>query len=380
MGHFYALISILDPCCGKGEAIKQLADVLGIPEGNVYTVELDPDRGKAVKTNIPGGNHISPATFLGCQITGSSFGLAYVNPPFDQELGGGRREEQAFVERATPLLVHKGILVLICPLTALAGHGTFVDYLDANYEDIRVYRFPDGKDPQGNTIRQYKEIAVIGKKRKETLPRDALSNGTLHGMDLRWRDSFQIEDLPSLGQVQPMSWNHGSPSYQREDHIHTWQIEHSWRPNTFKKNSLTEEELDEALEQSPLNRLFREPPPMLAAEPPLSLDKGHLGMILASGVLDGVIHGPNGSHVVRGSSYKKQYLDREATVSTVNVETGSVTTKDTYRERMITCIRCCIDWPTPRFLPSRTTRSWSRPNTSRPMRRTTIDHGRRQTE
>src|SRR5208337_4035970 len=70
---------VIDPCCGKGEAIKQIADALGVPESNVFTVELDPERGKAVKELIPGGNHISPASFLGCQITGTSFGLAVIS-------------------------------------------------------------------------------------------------------------------------------------------------------------------------------------------------------------------------------------------------------------------------------------------------------------
>src|SRR4051812_18837339 len=72
----YDTVNIIDPCCGKGEAIKQLAGLLGVSDDHIYTVELDPVRGKAAKENIPGGHHISPATFLGCQITGFSFGLA----------------------------------------------------------------------------------------------------------------------------------------------------------------------------------------------------------------------------------------------------------------------------------------------------------------
>ena len=167
-------VCAIDPCAGKGEAIKQLTEAIGIPQENVYTCELDVERGQACKELMPDAHHISPATFLGCQITGCSFGLAYVNPPFDAEIGGGRREEQAFVQAATPLLVVKGVLVLVVPLSALAGNGQFVDYIDACYEDVAVYKFPDGHDVNGNLIRPYKEIAVIGRKRKEVLPRDML--------------------------------------------------------------------------------------------------------------------------------------------------------------------------------------------------------------
>ena len=317
-----------------------------MPDKHVYTVELDKDRCNDVKELIPGGHHVGPASFLGVECTGHSFGLVYVNPPFDQELGGGRREEMAFCQQATPLLVTKGILVLICPLTALVGSGQFVDFLDANFEDIAVYRFPDGEDEDGKLIRPYKEIAVIGKRRKEVLPKDSLATaGALNKMDMRWRDSFQIENLPPLGGVQPMSWTRGSPSYLSEADLHVWEIPHSWRPNTFKKNAFTDEELDEQIANSPLNRRFEEPMPLEIGRPPLALDRGHLGLILASGMLDGVVHGPHGSHVVRGGSFKKTYLDHEATVSTANAETGATTTKETYRERMITCIRCAIDYP-----------------------------------
>jgi len=341
-------VCALDPCAGRGEAIKQLTGLLGIPESQTYTVELDKDRCNDVKELIPEGHHIGPASFLGIESTGSSFGLAYVNPPFDQELGGGKREEMAFVQRAVPLLVVKGILVLICPLTALAGSGMFVDFLDANYEDLRVYRFPDGEDEQGRLIRPYKEIAVIGKRRKEVLPKDSLETaGALNKMDMRWRDSFQIEKIPPLGQVQPVSWIRGSPSYASEADLHVWEIPHSCRPNTFRKNAFTDEELDEQIANSPLNRRFEEPMPLEIGRPPLALDRGHLGLILASGKLDGTVHGPHGSHVVRGSSYKKQYKDEAATVSTENPETGAVTTKETLRERMITVIRCAVDYPSP---------------------------------
>ena len=173
------------------------------------------------------------------------------------------------------------------------------------------------------------------------------SAGNLNKMDLKWRSYFQIENLPPLGGIQSSSWNRGAPSHQRDTDLRVWELPHSWRPNTFKKNSLTDDELAEALERSPLNKHFFEPPPLIAAEPPLSLDKGHLGLTLASGVLDGVIHGPHGSHVVRGSSYKKQVKDHEATESTVNPETGAVTTKEVLRERMITVIRCAVDYPSP---------------------------------
>ena len=78
------------------------------------------------------------------------------------------------------------------------------------------------------------------------------------------------------------------------------------------------------------------PPPNA---PPLPLDKGHLGLILASGMLDGVVEGPHGVHVVRGSSHKVEYHNKEQSTCEENPETGAVTQKDVFSQRMITVIR-----------------------------------------
>lgn len=57
-------------------------------------------------------------------------------------------------------------------------------------------------------------------------------------------------------------------------------------------------------------------------------------------MLDGVVDGPHGVHVVRGSSHKKEYHNKEASKSEEDPETGVVTTKDVYSERLVTVIRC----------------------------------------
>ena len=110
--------TIIDPCCGEGLAINQIAEGLGVPQSWVYAVELDLGRTKAAKANMPEAQVLGPASFMGTQISGYSFSLAYVNPPFDSELGGGRREEQSFVMRSTHLLGAKGVLVLVMPVAS----------------------------------------------------------------------------------------------------------------------------------------------------------------------------------------------------------------------------------------------------------------------
>jgi hypothetical protein len=334
-------INVLDPCAGKGVAIRDLAVGLGVPEDHVYTVELDGGRYEDIKALMPKSQFMTgPAGFMGVQITGHSFGLVYCNPPFDNELGGGKREEQAFTEASTRKLVVKGILVLVCPFKALDGNREFVEFIDSNYEEVAVYKFPDGYDDEHNQIRPYNEIVVIGKKRSAPIPKDAVEkHGCLHRMNFRWRGYVEIPGLTPLGGTQPSHWVSGRPSYDREEHIRTWEIPHSWKPHIFKKTMFTEAELDGVIDGSPLNRLLDEvviPPPNA---PPLPLDKGHLGLILASGMLDGVVQGPHGVHVVRGSSHKVDYHNKEMSSNEVNPDSGAVTTKDVFSQRMITVIR-----------------------------------------
>ena len=118
----------------------------------------------------------------------------------------------------------------------------------------------------------------------------------------------------------------------------------SFKPHTFKKDKATEAEMVDWVKNSPLNHHFKEVKARQPDRPPLPLDKGHLGLMLASGKLNGVVEGgPRGVHVVRGSSHKVQYHNTEASSSEMNPETGAVTTKDVLSEKPVTVIRCVDD-------------------------------------
>ena len=253
-------VYILDPCCGEGAAIHQIAQGLSVDEDNIRCVELDAGRAARARERMPQAVIEGPATYLGCHISPGSFGLAYVNPPFDHELGGGRREEDAFVFNAMKQLAPRGILVLVCPLNTLKGRRSLVEMIDANFEDMRVYKFPDGDDPEtGQPVRPFNEIVMIGRKRKATLPSTALNqHGDLHKMEWHYGYYIQIQSLPQLGEIYPKSYYNGRASYDREEEVRVWEVPPGWRPTVFRKIAFTDEELGEVLEASPLHRLLKE--------------------------------------------------------------------------------------------------------------------------
>jgi hypothetical protein len=332
--------NIMDPCAGRGVAIDQIREALGIPEAQTYAIELDPTRVADIRALMPKCNLLGPASFIGSQINIGTMGLAYVNAPFDDELGGGGREEQTFSAKAAKTVVIGGTLVVVCPLNAIQGNHDFVRALESQFRDITVYKFPDGYDAEDRVIRGFREVAIFGKKRRDPLPADVVNDeGDLAKMNMRYNGYVNFDNLPALGEPAWTGWARGEPSGVREEGLRVYGIPGCKKTNTFARTAFTAEELIATLERSPLNKFFDEvtiPPP---ERPPLPLAKGHLGLLLAGGLLNGVVRGPHGPHVVRGSSKKIRYHNVAMSRSTEDKD-GVVTSIDTYSQRMVTVIRC----------------------------------------
>jgi hypothetical protein len=121
-------INILDPCAGEARALVQIAEGLGVSKGHVFAVELNARRAAVIGDTHPEIRLLGPCSFEATRITRQSLSMVFLNPPFDDEFGGGGREEVTFLRRSVDLLVPGGILVLVCPvglsrLFAILGFG-----------------------------------------------------------------------------------------------------------------------------------------------------------------------------------------------------------------------------------------------------------------
>ncbi len=333
-------VTMLDPCCGEGAAIKQISEGLEIKPDRVYGVELDKVRAGKAQELLPVAHeksHIVNASFLGMSITVHSQSLIYLNPPFDDEMGGGKREELRFVESATHRLAPSGVLCLVCPVNQVKGKSDMVNWLDVHFENIRVFRFP----PEH---RKFKEIVVFAVKRAVDLPEGSLYQfGELTKQEYKYSSHFggygnsddtaflavlgtPFMKLSSTGAVQTI-----------EDAIHVYELKACFAPHSFRKISFTDEELGEEIAKSDLNCLLDETKPVKPQRPPLPLGKGHVAQQLASGMLDGVVTTPEGSHVVRGTSRKESYVSER--VCTEDPDTGATSEKVVTSERIVMTIR-----------------------------------------
>lgn len=282
----------IDPCAGEGRALCQLTNALGIPDSNAWMIELDRTRGDRCRENAPTANVLAPCSFLQTEIRRGAYGIALVNPPFDDSLVKGVRVEEVFLSQSLQLLTVGGVLVFVCP-EMIAERPGFRGILKLYAKDFSVVPFPA-------EVRHHKEVFVLATR----------IEGFRAG-DPSWRDL-----------CVPYGWKYALPPA-------------SGPGARFKKTGLTDEELAEHMAASPLLKEFSAPPEFQLPRPPLALGKGHLALLLAAGHLDGLVSVNGSSHVVRGTARKvEEVTDEEVT------ESGSKTiTKTVYTEKIKLSIR-----------------------------------------
>lgn len=104
--------NLLDPCCGCGKALRQLA------QGNncyAYGVELDESRAEEAQTRL---HRVGFGSFFHSSISREAFHLLFLNPPYlsvINENGGRSRHEKRFLIESLPALAYGGLLIYVIP-------------------------------------------------------------------------------------------------------------------------------------------------------------------------------------------------------------------------------------------------------------------------
>jgi hypothetical protein len=327
-------VNILDPCAGEGKALVQLAEGLGVSPGHVFAIELNASRAARIAEAYPDVRLLGPCSFEGTRITRHSFSLVYLNPPFDDEFGGGGREEVKFLRQAVDLLVAHGILVLVCPINQVFGAGQMVESLDTWFEQVEVYLFPDD-------CRSFRECVVFGRRRKTPLTDKLIfEQGILTSRGVHRCSAAPISKLARLGEPQFFDWDYAEPDPEsRKSEVDLWGLPVSVSPKRFQKTALTDEELERELAHSPLYDALRQRVLSPLKRPPLSLNKGHTSLLLMTGMLDGYVPS-SPPHVVRGFTSKIEKLVRTESHET---EAGDSVTKQVFSELPTPIVRAV--WP-----------------------------------
>ena len=131
-------LRILDPCCGAGEALAQLAQRLDRPNAipiETYGVELHRDRAQEAEERL---DRALASDLFATSIANGAFGLLLLNPPYDWD-SADKRTEHAFLTHCTRYLADGGLLVFIVPRQRLAVSAR---YLSTHYGRMRCWAFP----------------------------------------------------------------------------------------------------------------------------------------------------------------------------------------------------------------------------------------------
>lgn len=296
-------VNVLDPCAGKGKALKQIVEYVGKEtefEAHPYAIELDEGRAQTVRQEF-GEGALAPADCYNCQVTAGSIQLLFLNPPYDNELGGGSTEMQ-FLQHAHWWLQDGGVLIYVVPEDKVGRYSPSLKFLAHNYDRLKYMPFPD-------KVRKYREAMFICTKLKYVREQTT--------------DEYNDPDLPD----KLVAKDKGSYKVPKR----------RGGPRTFAKVAMTPAEMGRALSISPLQRHLLPPAPLALARPPLPLSKGHTAVLLSAGHLNGKVSPPGEEpHVIRGSCVKQTYVKEQTTEERAD---GTVIEKRVESERFVLTIR-----------------------------------------
>jgi SAM-dependent methyltransferase len=305
-----AVLRLLDPCCGTGAALGQLAGLLAGQQSTesieTYGIELHRERYEEARQHL---SHALCSDVFQVSVANGAFQLLWLNPPYaydDEKL----RQEHKFLLHCTRYLCEGGVLVFIVPQARLAVSAR---YLASHYHRLTCYRFPD---PEYDSFQQ---VVLLGVKKAGPSPEAAAEERV---------KAWSQEALPPL----PAD---GSPTYSLP----------TSKPGTvlFSSRSLDPEVMVEEARRSGLWASPALQDRLWLAEtgttrPLMPLRRGHLAMLIAAGFLNNLCLEANGQRVlVKGRTYK-EFVLAEATEET-----------ETYREVLRTSV-VALDLDTGEFM------------------------------
>ena len=270
--------NLLDPCCGCGKALRQLA------QGNncyTYGVELDESRAEEAQTRL---HRVGFGSFFHSTVSHEVFHLLFLNPPYLSVLnenGGKSRHEQRFLIESIRCLMHGGLLIYVIPYYRLTPDICRV--LTDNFDDLTVWRFTNVE------FQRFRQVAVMGiRKRKATEPGDTLRLE---------RYTISPDTIPSLSEMPEGRY---------------MLPERAVEVATFKGEIFNERELEQQLRRSDSfeQMMTKSELDSGVKHPLLPLSIGQIGLIGGSGMINGLIECEH-PHIIKGRIVKVVHTENE---------------------------------------------------------------------
>jgi SAM-dependent methyltransferase len=260
---------LLDPCCGKGEAAA-LAELVG-GECESWGVEISPARAEEAAQRL---TRVHNTAWQGVRAYDVS--LLYLNPPYDDDYDGSeKRVEIEFLRTGLEALPIGGILVYVVPQRAL-GFQAVARMLAGYFDDLVIRRFPDGE------YERFNQIVVLGRRRQYVLP----NPDDLQAVNCLTDEQLQPLDEPPAPWPLPILPSPAKANFRRVDVTKSEKIARAhavgWPEDLLNAMQARER---------------------IACRPAMPLKKGHVAMMMASGLM-GTMR--LGRMLVKGRVVKRQ--------------------------------------------------------------------------
>ena len=294
--------TLIDPCCGNGDALRDIRDHLALSEPSTlttYGVELHKDRAAQAGEFL---DHTLALDIFQTSIANNAFGLLFLNPPydFDSDEDSSRRLEHSFLTYCTRYLQPSGILVLIIPQIRLS---TSANYIASHYDDIECFSFPD---PEWDDFNQ----VVLFATRKENPSSNPPQARIILDMAFTRPPILPEDDFP----------NHYIPSNYSRDLLFANRVIDPLESAKLARAS--------GLWTSPLIQDALWPGVTKRTKPLMPLRRGHMAMFIAAGLVDNIS--------LEGDDHRRIIVKGRVEKNLQLAETDDKS--ETYRERMTTSV------------------------------------------
>lgn len=265
-------IRIFDPCAGNGDPVAQIANHL---QAESFGVELDKRRAEEVRKKL---SKSICGDSLRVSVRSGSMSCLFLNPPYDYDESG--RIEQKFLAHSAPSLQTGGVLVLIISIRSL--NRAMRKYLASWFSDMKMGRFPDGE------FEKFKQVVLFGRKK---------ANGVLDNVLMDALEGARV--AAGFEVLQAGKFVYQVPVATLPDKLFH-----------FRNLEMTPEEMLKELEEDGFEReifdLVSKRNGNVRIRPAAPLRKGHLAILVAAGMTDGLVEKDGKRLLIKGTVRKEK--------------------------------------------------------------------------
>lgn len=305
----------LDPTCGEGKILDQLArkSQSEACQINTYGVELDKGRYELAETAL---SNVVNAPIESMVISNDSFSLVFLNPPYDWSIkgmddkGNAERKEYTELQRNTRYIKPGGILIYVIPSYRFADKS-ISRFLASHFEESTVMRFTD------EDYFDFRQCIFIGRRKNSKIKKT-------NRAEMEFYLNMDDEDF-IMSNVPPM-----------DDFIseRVWSIpEGSLDIKTFYSKIETKDKYyDGILKSSGFEAYINRTKPRVletGGDPVLPINQGQMALLLASGAINGLLGSGESLHLIQGLENVEKVKEVEETIH----DNGSSTIKTVERTK-----------------------------------------------